>query len=610
MKDNKPDSTNLIAAMLLCVIVMVAWQFFFVNPQVEKQRAAAQRAAEQQQTTTPPVAPSTPGAPVTPATLPLGQTMPLADALKTGGARLEFDNPKVDGSIRLAGAQIDNLRLKDYRETVDPKSPEIVFLTPHRTEGATFAEIGWTRTPGSTTAVPDSNTVWSVASGSKVTPSTPVTLNWDNGQGLLFKRNIALDANYMFTVTDTVQNTSGAPVTLYPYAIVAREGEPKHTANWILHEGLFGVLDGILQNKTTYAEMREYETKQLTIDSTGGWVGITDKYWMATLIPPQKEQFTGRFSLTTDAASKEVFRAEYLLGARNIPAGGAVNVTHHVYAGAKVVSLIEDYQEKLDIFRYDMTIDWGWFAIITYWMFKGLDALNRLVGNFGIAIILLTIFIKILFFPLANRSYESMAKMKKVQPQMKEIQERNKDDRMKQQQELAALFKREKVNPMMGCLPILIQIPVFFSLYKVLFVTIEMRHAPFFGWIQDLAAADPTSLFNLFGLIPIVLPTWLHVGVWPVLMGLTMWFQTKMNPPATDPVQQQMMVMMPPVFTYLMASFPAGLVIYWTANNILSIGQQYIIMRRMNVPIEVSFKWPSWLKAPAAPKPPDKAPGE
>ncbi|MDZ4870038.1 MAG: membrane protein insertase YidC [Alphaproteobacteria bacterium] len=610
MKDNKPDSTNLIVAMLLCVVVMVAWQFFFVNPQVEKQREAAQRAAEQQKTTAPTIAPTAPGAPVTPALLPPGQTMPLEDALKTGGARLEFDNPKVDGSIRLTGGQIDNLRLKDYRETVDPKSPEIVFLTPHGTTGATFAEIGWTRAPGSATPIPDSKTVWNVASGTKLTPSTPVTLTWDNGQGLVFKRNIALDANYMFTVTDTVENGSGAPVTLYPYAVVAREGEPQHATNWILHEGLVGVLGGSLQDKTTYAEMRDYESKELKLDSTGGWVGITDKYWMATLIPPQKEQFTGRFSLTTDAAGKEVFRADYLLGARNVPAGGAVTVTHNVYAGAKVVSLIEEYQEKLDIFRFDMTIDWGWFSIITYWMFKGLDLLNKLVGNFGVAIILLTIGIKILFFPLANRSYESMAKMKKVQPQMKEIQERNKEDRMKQQQELAALFKREKVNPMMGCLPILVQIPVFFSLYKVLFVTIEMRHAPFFGWIQDLAAADPTSLFNLFGLLPFVVPTWLHVGVWPVLMGITMWFQTKMNPPATDPVQQQMMVMMPPVFTYLMASFPAGLVIYWTVNNLLSIGQQYVIMRRMDVPIDIgkNFKLPAWLSP--AKKPPDQAPGE
>ena len=608
MNDNKPEGGNLIAAMVLCLAVLVGWQYFFVSPQLERQRQAAEQAAKQAETTpataAAPGAPAVPGAPTT--AQPSGQPLPREAVLAASGARLTFENAKVDGSIRLTGAQIDNLRLKDYRETVDPKSPEIVFLTPTGSLGATFAEIGWTRAPGSATPVPDANTVWTVDGGATLTPATPVTLTWANGQGLLFKRRIALDDNYMFTVTDTVENQSTAPVTLYPYAVVAREGEPKHQANWILHEGLVGVLDGTLQDKTTYAEMREYETKELKLDSTGGWVGITDKYWMATLIPPQKEKFTGRFSVTTDAG-KEVFRADYLLAARNVQAGGAVTVTHHVYAGAKVVSLIEDYQQKFGINRFDMTIDWGWFSFITYWMFKGLDWFNKLVGNFGVAIILLTIVVKILFFPLANRSYESMAKMKKVQPQMKELQERYKEDRMKQQQEMAALFKREKVNPMMGCLPIFIQIPVFFSLYKVLFVTIEMRHAPFFGWIQDLAAGDPTSLFNLFGLLPYAVPSWLHIGVWPVLMGITMWFQSKMNPPATDPVQQQMMTMMPPVFTYMMAQFPAGLVIYWTANNLLSMLQQYVIMRRMNVPIELgkNFKLPAWLS-----RPPGKAPGE
>jgi YidC/Oxa1 family membrane protein insertase len=606
MNDNKPDSGNLIAAMLLCLVVLVGWQYFFVTPQIEQQRQAAERAAQEAETKPAPGAPAVPGAPATAA--PAGQALPREAVLATSGARLTFDNAKVDGSIRLTGAQIDNLRLKDYRETVDPKSPEIVFLTPAGSVGATFAEIGWTRAPGSATPVPDANTVWSLEAGAKLTPATPVTLSWANGQGLVFKRRITLDDNYLFTVTDTVENQSTAPVTLYPFAVVAREGEPTgHTANWILHEGLFGVLGGRLQDETTYAEMREYETKELKVDSTGGWIGITDKYWMATLIPPQNEKFTGRFSLAA-GGGKEVFRGDYLLGARNIAGGAKATVTHHLYAGAKVVSLIEDYQTKFAIQRFDMTIDWGWFSFLTYWMLKGLGWFNALVGNFGVAIILLTIVIKAAFFPLANRSYESMAKMKKVQPQMKELQERYKDDRMKQQQEMAALFKREHVNPMMGCLPILIQIPVFFALYKVLFVTIEMRHAPFFGWIQDLAAADPTSLFNLFGLLPYSLPSWLLIGVWPLLMGITMWFQTKMNPPATDPVQQQMMVMMPPVFTYLMAQFPAGLVIYWTVNNLLSMIQQYVIMRRMNVPIELgkNFKLPAWLSR----RPTGKAPGE
>ncbi len=608
--NKQPDGLNLIVAMALCVAVLVAWQYFFVGPEAERQReAAADRAAQSEQQAQPPVAGAAPPTPDAPA-MAAGQTLPREAVLKTSGARLSFDNEKVDGSIRLTGARIDDLRLKDYRETIDPQSPEIVFLTPQGSQGATFAEIGWTRAPGSATPVPTPTTEWTVASGKTLTPSSPITLSWDNGQGLIFKRHVTLDQNYMFTITDTVENTTGAPVTLYPYAVVARQGEPTHGTNWILHEGLIGVLEGVLQDET-YSEMRDTEGHEIKYESTGGWLGITDKYWMATLIPPQNEKFNARFSMGTEAGG-EAFRADYLLGARNVPAGGAVSVTHNLFAGAKVVSLVEQYEQSLGIFRFDMTIDWGWFSIITYWMFKGLDALNKLVGNFGVAIILLTIVIKILFFPLANRSYESMAKMKKIQPQMKELQERFKDDRMKQQQEMAALFKREKVNPMMGCLPILIQIPVFFSLYKVLFVTIEMRHAPFFGWIQDLAAADPTSIFNLFGLLPYDVPSWLLIGVWPLLMGITMWFQTKMNPPATDPVQQQMMSMMPLVFTYLMAQFPAGLVVYWTANNLLSILQQYVIMRRMNVPIELAknFKMPDWLRKALGRPSSQASPGE
>ncbi|MEQ1868199.1 MAG: membrane protein insertase YidC, partial [Micropepsaceae bacterium] len=467
----------------------------------------------------------------------------------------------------------------------------------------------WVAAPGSTQPMPDFNTVWTEETKGPLTPTSPVRLYWDNGQGLMFRRTITLDQNYMFTITDKVENAAATPVTLYPYAMVTRDGEPKHEANWLIHEGLLGVLQGILQNKTTYAEAREFEKGEFKLDSTGGWLGITDTYWIATIVPPQKEKFTGRFSRLKQGAS-ELFRADYLLGPRNIAAGASTTVTHNVFAGAKVVSLIEGYQKQFGIDRFDMTMDWGWFSIITYWMFKGIDWLNKLVGNFGIAIILFTILVKIIFFPLANRSYESMTKMKKVQPQIKELQERYKDDRLKLQQEQLALFQREHINPMMGCLPILIQIPVFFSLYKVLFVTIEMRHAPFFGWIQDLAAADPTSLFNLFGLLPFVLPSWLQVGVWPVLMGLTMWFQMKLSPPATDPVQQQMMTIMPPMFTYLMAQFPAGLVVYWTVNNVLSIGQQYLIMRRLNVPVDINIKLPAWAKKALGQ--PDKrgAPGE
>ena len=589
---NKPqDNTNLIAAMALCLAIMLGWQYFFVEPQQAKQRKAAEQAKIEQQTTIP----ATPGAPSVPANAATTDAKPREEVLSSGGPRLAFDNGKIDGSIKLTGGQIDDLRLRDYRETIDPTSPEIVFLAPHGAHGATFTEVGWTAAPGSTTAVPNATTAWTT-SAAKLAAGAPVELTWNNGQGLAFKRTVSLDENYMFTITDTVENQSAAPVTLYPYALVAREGEPKHQGIWFVHEGMYGVMQGILQNKGTYSEMREYEKGELKLDSTGGWLGLTDKYWMATLIPPQNEQFAGRFSYGK-VGGVENFRADYLLGARNVPANGTASVTHHIFAGAKVVSLIEAYQKHLGVARYDMTMDWGWFSFFTYWMFRALDWLNKLVGNFGIAIILLTVGIKILIFPLAQRSYESMTKMKKVQPELKVLQDRYKEDPMKLRTEQMALFQREKVNPMMGCLPILLTMPILFSLMKVLYVTIEMRHAPFFGWIQDLSSADPTSFVNLFGLLPFAIPTWLHIGVWPLLMGFTMWFQMKMTPQQGDPTQQQVMQFMPVMFTYMMGQVAAGLVIYWTVSNALGILQQYVLMRRMKVPIDVidNLKWPSWL---------------
>ena len=592
MNGNRPDSGNYLIALLLSAVVLLFWHFFFIAPMAERQKLAAERAAEAQRLaegdSALPAGTVAPGVPGGVAGGPV-KVQSRQAALAAGGMRLAFENGKVDGSIKLTGAQIDNLRLKQYREKIDPASDEVIFLTPRGTASATFAETGWVAAPGSQTKVPDASSVWT-STDRALAPGKPVTLTWDNGQGLVFVRRIALDDDYMFTVTDGVQNNTGAPVTLFPYAIAIREGEPKHTPQWTLHEGLFGVLAGLLE-KYTYADLRDAKEPEAKFEGTGGWLGITDKYWMLTVVPPQNEKFTGRFSIGRERQG-EVFRADYLLGARNVAAGGTTNVTHHVFAGAKIVSLVEAYQEKLGIVRYDMTIDWGWFSFFTYWIFKALNLINHEVGNFGVAIIILTVIVKLIFYPLANASYVSMTKLKKIQPEMKELQERLKDDKPKMQQELIALYRREKVNPFMGCVPVLLQIPIFFSLYKVLFVTIEMRHAPFFGWIQDLAAADPTSLFNLFGLLPFGVPEWLQVGVWPLLMGFTMWFQMKMSP---DPAQRQVMMFMPPVFTYLMATFPAGLVIYWTVNNVLSIGQQYIIMRRLNVPLDISFKMPGWL---------------
>lgn len=596
--NKQQDSGNWMLAMVLCVGVIFMWEYFYAWPMREAQRVAAEKAKIEQQATAPQATP-VPGAP-TPAGPVANTPVSREEAVGKSGPRLAFDNGKIDGSIKLTGAVLDDLRLREHRETLDPKSPEIVFLKPQGTQGATFAEVGWTGAPGSSTQLPGPNTVWT-ASSNKLTGTTPVTLTWDNGQGLRFVRTIALDDNYMFTITDKVENTSAAPITLYPYALVTRDGEPKHEANWLIHEGLLGVLQSILQNETTYAEAREFENGEKKLESTGGWLGITDKYWIATIIPPQKEKFTGRFSYSKSATG-EAFRGDYLLGPRNVAAGKSETVTHHIFAGAKVISLIEKYERELGIERFSMTMDWGWFSFFTYWIFRTLSFFYQLVGNFGVAIILLTIVLKILFFPLANKSYESMTKMKKVQPELAALKERHKGDAMAMQREQIALFQREKINPFMGCLPILLQIPIFFSLFKVLTITLEMRHAPFFGWIQDLSAGDPTSFVNLFGLLPFVVPVWLQIGVWPLLMGITMWIQMKMSPPAGDPVQQQVMSFMPVMMTVMMGQFAAGLVIYWTLNNVLSIAQQWVIMRRLNVPIELfdNLKLPKWLGGKAS----------
>jgi len=570
---------------VLAVLVFIAWDYFWIRPQQEAQRQhqlaeqAAQQ-AQQQTPTAPGVAPPVSGT--------ASPAAPLqAEAILAGDtARVKLDSATVDGSIRLTGARFDDLRLKAYHQDLDPKSPEIVFLTPQGSDLSTYGEMGWTTGGTSNVAVPTATTVWT-ANAQTLTPDTPVTLTWDNGAGLLFTRKIELDKDYMFTVTDTVENKSAGAVTLYPYASVARHGEPKDRTTWVLHEGPVGVLDGIL-NDPSYSDVRK--DHELKTDSSNGWLGITDKYWMAAVIPPQGEKFTGRYSVTP-LAGTEVFRADYLMAAKTVAPAGKAEIVHRFFAGPKINSLVNAYEDKLGIYRFSMAIDWGWFRPLTKPMFWLLDQLNKLIGNFGLAILALTVIIKGIMLPLAQRSFESMTKMKKVQPQIKELQERWKDDKVKLQQEQMELFRRERINPMMGCLPILIQIPVFFSLYKVLFVTIEMRHAPFFGWVQDLASADPTNLFTLFGLLPFTAPLWLHIGIWPLLMGATMWLQMRLNPPAQDPVQQQMMTMMPFIFTYMMAAMPAGLVIYWTWNNILSMTQQYLIMRRMNVPVTLNLPW-------------------
>ncbi len=581
------DQKNLILAIVISILILVGFQFFIEGP---RQEAARQQAAQRAETQTeqplgqpgtdipapePGLAP-TPGLPgVDSAGRPLGRDQALAQT-----QRIRIEAPRVHGSISLVGGRFDDLTLPDYRETVDRNSPEIELLSPLRAPSPYYADFGWTVADGADIAVPVSDTVWT-ADRAVLTPQQPVTLRWDNGAGLVFERTIAIDDNYMFTVTQRVNNNSGAPVALAPYGRILRFGTPETMGFFILHEGPYGVFDGTL-NEYNYSNIEDDGT--VTHSSVGGWLGFTDKYWLVALIPDQQAAFTGQF-IHRDEAGQDRYFATFRGEAATIESGASLEATGHMFAGAKEVALIDQYENTLGIQQFDLAIDFGWFYFLTKPFFYILTWINGVVGNFGVAILIFTVLIKLLFFPLANKSYVAMSKMKALQPEMMKLRERFADDRARMNQELMALYKREKVNPAAGCLPILIQIPVFFALYKVLFVTIEMRHAPFFGWIQDLSAPDPTTIFNLFGLIPWDPPGFLMIGIWPLIMGLTMWAQQKLNPAPADPIQQKMFMFLPFVFTFLLAGFPAGLVIYWAWNNVLSVAQQWVIMRRMHVKI-------------------------
>ncbi|HET6469925.1 MAG TPA: membrane protein insertase YidC, partial [Geminicoccaceae bacterium] len=468
--------------------------------------------------------------------------------------------------------------LADYRETVDPRSPEIPLLRPPGQPDTYFAEFGWVATDADI-AVPDSQTVWR-SDAERLGRDAPVIMHWDNGQGLAFTQRVALDPNYMFEITRSVTNNSGAPVTLHPYSLISRWGTPPTAGFYILHEGPIGVVEGKLK-EIDYDDL--IEDGRIDTPTQGGWFGFSDKYWLTALVPDQAQQAAASFRYTPHAGQPR-YQVDYLGGPVTVAPGATVEVGEHFFAGAKEVDKLDAYSESLGIPLFDRAVDFGWFYFLTKPIFHVLDFFYKLVGNYGVAILLLTLVVKILFFPLANKSYKAMSQMKKLQPEMMKLRERFGDDKVRMNQELMALYKKEKVNPMSGCLPIVVQIPVFFALYKVLFVSIEMRHAPFFGWIHDLSAPDPTSIFNLFGLIPWDPPHILMLGVWPLLMGLTMFLQQKLNPQPADPMQARIMMLLPVMFTFLFATFPAGLVIYWTWNNLLSIAQQWVIMRRMGVP--------------------------
>jgi YidC/Oxa1 family membrane protein insertase len=593
------DNRNTILAVILSGIVLIGWQYFYNIPQMEKQRAAQQVQQAQQKaaktdapattTSTPPAAGTAPGQQA-PAQQASAEPVRDRAAVIADSARVKIDTPSVIGSIALKGARIDDVALVKYRETVDPKSPAIVMFSPSGSREPYYAEFGFVPAAGSTLKMPDQTTVWKQEGSNSLTASTPVTLTWNNGEGLTFKRTISIDDKYLFTIKDDISNVGNAAATLYPFGLISRHGTPHVSGYYILHEGLVGVLGDKGLQEYSYKKMDE--DKSVAFKVTNGWLGITDKYWAAALLPDPSAPIQARYS--SNLVNKvNTYQTDYLLDPLTVSIGGTASTSVHLFAGAKENAVITGYDKQLKLNRFELLIDWGWFYFITKPMFWLIDHLYHLVGNFGVAILLVTVLVKAVFFPLANKSYASMAKMKAVQPQLAALKEKYPDDRVKQQQEMMEIYKKEKINPIAGCLPIAIQIPVFFSLYKVLFVTIEMRHAPFFGWIHDLSSPDPTNLFNLFGLLTFdpthvpIIGHYLVLGLWPIIMGITMWFQMKLNPTPPDPTQKMIFDWMPLIFTFMLASFPAGLVIYWAWNNLLSVIQQGAIMQKNGVKIEL-----------------------
>jgi YidC/Oxa1 family membrane protein insertase len=575
------DNKNFIAAILLSIAIIVGWQYFYAAPLQKKLTAETQTAQTQQNTATP-GAPAAGGAVpnITPEVLAADRKAALA-----ASPRLPFKTGFIEGSINLKGAMIDDLHLLRYRETIDPNSPTITFLSPSGTPGALFAEQGVVPATGTTARLPDTNTVWTAPAGAVLSEDNPVTLTWDNGAGLKFSRKIELSDEYLFTVTQIVENTTAAPVAMIPYARVQRQDTPTVSGYWVFFEGMLGWLDGSL-HEIHYKDVNG-QTEPDRRDTTGGWVGFTDKYWAAAVIPDQSAAVTASF-IHTKLDNRDLYQTDYLAkDAMVVQPGQSASTTGRLFAGAKVVSTINSIESLYQIQGFSYIIDWGWFYFLTKPFFYLLSWLKSIVGNFGIAILLATVLVKAAVFPLANKSYASMSKMKKLQPEMERLKKEYPDDKMKQQQEMMALYKREKVSPLSGCLPVVVQIPIFFSLYKVILTSIELRHAPFFGWIHDLSAPDPTSLFNLFGLIPWTPPHMLMIGVWPIIMGITMWLQMRLNPAPPDPVQASLFNWMPVMFTFMLGSFPVGLVIYWAWSNTLSVLQQSLIMKKHGVDVDL-----------------------
>ena len=555
------DSKNVIAAISLSAAVIILYGLFFAPPppnpdQINNEKNKIEQTGNE--------APS------------LDQNVEVSKISREEAIenedRINFENSTVIVYISLVGASIDDLTFKKYTNTLNGDD-NVVLLNPKKIENGYYVETGWATT-NKDINVPNSKSVWKLEGNNKLSPNSPVKISWTNDQNIKFVKDISIDDQYLFKVKQTIINNSEKTYNFYPYGQIIRNIAPDVTDFYILHEGLIGVFDDQLVEE----DYDDIEEKKFSVNADKGWLGITDKYWITSLIPQENRKFR------TDFDYKNKFRANFIeTSATEVGANETKSNEIRIIIAAKEVDIIDGYAENLNISKYDLAIDWGWFYFIVKPLFFVIDYFFKLTGNFGIAIILITICIRIVFFPLANYSFRSMAKMKVLQPEMTRLKELHKEDKMKLQQEMMALYKKEKVNPVSGCLPIFIQIPFFFAIYKMLFVTIEMRHQPFFGWIKDLSEKDPTSIFNIFGLIPWDPPSFLIIGAWPVAMGITMWLQQKLNPTPPDPVQAKIFMFFPLFLTVILAPFPSGLVIYWTINNILTMAQQYVIMKRTTV---------------------------
>ncbi len=555
------DSKNVLMAIVLSTLVLVFWATFFEPPPVERQIAEDQ-VTKSEELSSPSIE-----------KVELSKKIARDDTIDSV-ARVKIENNNIKGSISLQGAIIDDIIFKNYKESLE-SDQKVIFLNPKSSDEGYYIETGWASNSNEKLKLPLDNTIWKVKGNKVLTPNNPIVLEWDNNEGLIFTKKIELDDKYLFKISQGIKNTSNKSYEFFPYAQITRNYKPDVIPIYILHEGFIGMFDDELKEE----DYEDVEDEKFIINSSKGWLGITDKYWLTAIVPEKGKKFKSEF-LSIDGK----YKANFIIKEATVLSSNA-SITNEInaFVMAKEVAVIDGYAEKLGIEKFDLTIDWGWFYFITKPLFFVIEYFFKLTGNFGVAIIILTALVRIVFFPLANYSFRSMAKMKILQPEMIRLKELHKDDKTKLQQEMMALYKREKVNPVSGCLPVLIQIPFFFAVYKMLYVTIEMRQQPFFGWIQDLSARDPTSIFNLFGLIPWDPPTFLMIGVWPILMGLTMFLQQKLNPTPPDPMQAKIFMFLPIFLTIILAPFPSGLVVYWTISNVLTMAQQWVIIRGTKV---------------------------